>query len=124
MRWLAAGLALASVACFAQAPQDEKQRAAPERALVYIKTLIKRGDDLFAEAVVQRVDRSRTGLKVGDVIRVISRAPMEEGRLYEAHLEKKGAAYVPAAGATSFVSASGGPSSPAKRGGGGTVIGR
>jgi hypothetical protein len=135
-----AGMLVASLAalcfgpaCFAQKPTEEKQRTAPEQVLVLIKSVVKRGDDLVADAVVQEVQRSQAGLKAGDPIRLFyrhqvtnphysgPRAPpgpvpaVDPGRQYYAYLEKRGAVYMPVAETHSFVLASGRPSAPAGR---------
>jgi hypothetical protein len=124
MRLLAIGLMLVSTACLAQPAakskgDEDKQRAAPERLLVHIKSVLKRGDELVADAEVKKVHRSQAGVKAGEAVRIMYRyqntnphfkspagdipfAAVEQGRLYDAYLQKRGAIFVPVGGELSF----------------------
>jgi hypothetical protein len=120
-RLLAIGVALFSAACLAQpaGKEDDKQRAAPERLVVQVKSVLKRGDELVADAEVKKVHRSQAGVKAGEAVRIMYRHQntashfksvagdvvlpvVENGKLYDAYLQKRGAVFVPAAGERSF----------------------
>jgi hypothetical protein len=103
----------------AQTKEDDKQRAAPEKVLLQIRSVVKRGDELVADAEVKKVHRSQAGLKAGQAVRIMYRhentgahfksvagdtplAAVEKGKLYDAYLQKRGAVFVPVAGERSF----------------------
>jgi hypothetical protein len=116
-------LLFCGTACLAQPAAkggDDKQRAAPERLLLQIKAVQKRGDELVADAEVKKVHASQAGLKAGEPVRIMYRhqntgahfksvagdvpvPAVEQGKLYEAYLQKRGAVFVPVAGERSFV---------------------
>jgi hypothetical protein len=118
-------LVLVSGVCLAQPAAkggDDKQRAAPERLLLQIKSVQKRGDELVADAEVKKVHASQAGLKAGEPVRIMYRhqntgahfksvagdvlvPAVEQGKLYEAYLQKRGAVFVPVAGERSFAPA-------------------
>jgi hypothetical protein len=122
MRPLAIVLGLFSAACLAQPAakgEDDKQRAAPERLLVQIRSVAKRGDEAVADAEVKKVHRSQAGVQAGEPVRIMYRhqntAPhfksvagdmvlpvLDPGKQYDVYLQKRGAIFVPAAGERSF----------------------
>ena len=121
--------AIALVACLsfsgaglAQTKEDDKQRAAPEKVVLHVKSVTKRGDELVADAEVKKVHRSQAGLKAGDPVRLMYRhqntnphfksiagdVPLPEvkqGQLYDAYLQKRGAVFIPVAAERSFAPA-------------------
>jgi hypothetical protein len=128
----AAALLLASLACSAELPPyvyEKQQREAPEAVVLRVRSVTV-GADVVAEAQVEKVKRSQTGLKAGDTIRIRyenrqnhERRPgpgavpvLEKGQRYEAYLAGAGRTFEPAAGARSFVAASASSSAaPASR---------
>jgi hypothetical protein len=105
-----------------QAKEDDKQRAAPEKLVLHVKSVTKRGDELVADAEVRKVHRSQAGLKAGETVRIMYRhqntnphfksiagdVPLPEvkqGRLYDAYLQKRGAVFIPVAGERSLAPA-------------------
>jgi len=104
----------------------ERQQKAPESLVIKVRSVKTRETDeprrvrvdVEVEARVERVVRSKTGLRVGDAIRISyvhsrhkepiagpSEVPiLEEGEEYPAYLSRDGRAkrYVPAAGGYSF----------------------
>ena len=124
MRTAIALLALLSFSApgVAQTKEDDKQRTAPEKLVLQVKSVTKRGDELVADAEVKKVHRSQAGLKAGEPLRLMYRhqntnphfksvagdtplPAVEQGRLYDAYLQKRGAVFVPAAGERSFAPA-------------------
>lgn len=108
-----------SAAGLAQPREDDKQRAAPEKLVLLVKSVSKRGDELLADAEVKKVHRSQSGVKAGEPVRIMYRhqntnphfksvagdVPLPEvrqGQLYDAYLQKRGAVFIPVAGERSF----------------------
>jgi hypothetical protein len=108
-----------SAAGLAQPKEDDKQRTAPEKLVLLVKSVTKRGDELVADAEVKKVHRSQAGVKAGEPVRLMYRhqntnphfksvagdVPLPEvrqGQLYDAYLQKRGAIFIPAAGERSF----------------------
>jgi hypothetical protein len=97
---------------------EERQQQAPESLIIKVGSVrVRETDeprrkrmDVSVEAQVKQVNRTKTGLKVGDVIRINyvqsqCKVPiLKEGRVYPAYLaeEEKGKTYTPAAGGYSF----------------------
>ena len=103
----------------AQPKEDDKQRGAPEKLVLLVKSVTKRGDELVADAEVKKEHRSQAGVKAGEPVRVMYRfqntnphfksiagdVPLPEvkqGQLYDAYLQKRGAVFIPMAGERSF----------------------
>jgi len=124
MRIAIALLALVSFSAggLAQTKEDDKQRAAPEKLVLQVKSVTKRGDELVADAEVKKVHRSQAGLKGGEPVRIMYRfqntnphfksiagdVPLPEvrqGQLYDAYLQKRGAVFIPVAGERSLAPA-------------------
>ena len=104
----------------------ERQQQAPESLIIKVGSVKVRATDepqrkrmdVSVEAKVKQVNRTKTGLKAGDVIRINyvqsqykvplvgpSEVPiLKEGQVYPAYLmrEEKGKEYAPAAGGYSF----------------------
>jgi hypothetical protein len=126
---LAALLASLSTVSFAELPPyvyKERQQQAPESLIIKVGAVKMRETDeprgkkinVSVEAQVEQAKRTKTGLKVGDVIRINyvhiqykvplvgpSEVPiLKEGQVYPAYLmkEEKGKTYSPSAGGPSF----------------------